>query len=425
MNHRTLRTTWQLTTLLLVAVTIYLYHDRLAPSSHLVLPQAPKVSTDGSVKPSNPGTLSPETVNAYVKTFLDPEDATLPKLSCPRLDTSRYEYLKPTTPPGSQVQYFFALNLRECLPLLPRLLGSLVDAIRFLGPEHCAVSIVEGNSPDGTGEVLSALQSELGRLLGDRVHFLLAVTIDPLTGEGNRFTKLAQLRNIALQPLVDDPDRYTNATVVFMNDVAICVEDILELVHQRLFLGSDMTCAFDWVLGGDGPIFYDSYISRSIVGDLFFNIPPETASYSAAHDLFWNEPRAQARFNIHRPFQVFSCWNGAVAFTAAPVAEGKVAFRGPAADNGECHQGEPQLFCKDMWFHGYGRIAVVPTVNLAYTDEDGQRIKKEKGYTSQWVAQSAVMEEGIEWLPPPELVKCMPTFNDQTWRAWNETMSLV
>ncbi|KAJ9161271.1 Alpha-mannosyltransferase [Coniochaeta hoffmannii] len=229
---------------------------------------------------------------------------------------------------------------------------------------------------------------------------------------------------MALQPLLDSPSQYGNATVVFINDVAICMEDILELVHQRHFLGSDMVCAMDWIYGGsEQPIFYDSYISRTIAGDLFFNIPPETASYSFAHDLFWNEAVARTRFEAHRPFQVFSCWNGAVAFTAAPVVDGKVAFRATAEDKGECFQAEPQLFCKDMWFHGYGKIAVVPSVSLAYTNEDGKRIKEDKGYTSQWIGQGAALDDLIEWGSPPERVKCMPTFTDQTWRPWNETLS--
>jgi alpha-1,3-mannosyltransferase len=167
-----------------------------------------------------------------------------------------------------------------------------------------------------------------------------------------------------------------------MNDLTLCLDDILELVHQRRFLGGDMTCAFDWIYGGgDDPIFYDSYIARSINGDLFFDIPPETASYSAAGDLFWNEPVAQARFTAHQPFQVFSCWNGAVVFTAAPIVEVKVAFRAASEDKGECFQAEPQLFCKDMWFQGYGKIAVIPTVNLEYwkADQAGQGIHLKMG----------------------------------------------
>ena len=427
--YRASRTTLQLSCLVFVAVVIYV----LRPDGS-VASQQPAPPRDVVVDDPLPKTLveplsdklGPAAISRYVQAILQPDDASdasFPKLTCPRPDVPRYQYLKSPAPLVSEIQFFFALNLRECLPLLPRLLGSIVEAIRFLGPENCALSIVEGNSVDGTAEVLSALQSEMDKLLSGRAHFVLSNNLNPLEGEGKRFSKLAELRNMALGPLREDADRYHNATVIFVNDVAICTEDILELVHQRQILHSDMVCGMDWIYGGsEQPIFYDSYISRTIVGDLFFNIPPETASYSFAHDLLWNDAVSKARFDAHRPFQVFSCWNGAVAFTATPVVEGNVAFRAALDDKGECFQAEPQLFCKDMWFQGHGKIAVVPSVNLAYTNDEGQRIKQDKGYASQWVSPFDLLEDVIEWQAPPDRVKCMPTFTDQTWRPWNETL---
>lgn len=154
----------------------------------------------------------------------------------------------------------------------------------------------------------------------------------------------------------------TNTTVVFLNDVAICPDDILELVHQRHFLGADMTCAMDWTYAGRDPTFYDVWVARTLAGgDSFFEIPSD-GNWNSAWNLFWNEPTARHRFSAKQPFQVFSCWNGATAFTAKPFLENKIKFRGPK--EGECMQGEPQLLCKDLWWHGYGKIAVVPTVNL-------------------------------------------------------------
>lgn len=348
----------------------------------------------------------------------------MPKLACPLPDLSRYEYLKDQQNGvvSSRKRYFFALNLRNNLPILPRLLGSIVEAIRFLGPEYCALSIVEGNSPDGTAEVIAALQPSVSKWL--ETHFVLSNGIDPL-GEGrDRFSSLAELRNLAVAPMLQNPESYVDATVVFINDVAICLEDILELIHQRRAQGADMACAFDWIGGsprdGDEPVFYDSYVARSINGDLFFEIPADL-SWTRATDLLWNEPTSQKRFRSHEPFQVFACWNGAVAFTAAPVVQKKVVFRSSREDKGECHHGEPQLFCKDMWFHGFGKIMTVPTINLEYSNEKGEYIKKLKGYVSRWISKE-VAGDKIEWLPPPEQVKCMPTFDRQSWRPWNETL---
>lgn len=90
-------------------------------------------------------------------------------------------------------------------------------------------------------------------------------------------------------------------------------------------------------------------------------------------------------------FQELSSWNGAAVFTAKPLIEKKIIFRGPREY--ECRQGEPKIFYKEMWHYGYGRIAVVTSVNLEYRDEaakkiksskamsrDGRKTKKEEGY---------------------------------------------
>ncbi len=42
--------------------------------------------------------------------------------------------------------YFSIANLRQCVDLLLRLLGSVVEAIHFFRPWQCALSVVEGNS---------------------------------------------------------------------------------------------------------------------------------------------------------------------------------------------------------------------------------------------------------------------------------------
>ncbi|KAK4158492.1 glycosyltransferase [Chaetomidium leptoderma] len=387
------------------------------------------------VQPLDPLDISPDAIlprqnlTAYVLAILDPTtDTDLATFKCPSLDLNRYKYLQQQDYSASSqppIRYFFALNLRNCLPLLPRLLGSVLEAIRFLGPASCALSIVEGNSPDGTAEVLAALEPQLSKL-GIRTYFTLNMVLDPLGEGSDRFTSLASLRNMALAPLrtTTTPADYTDdaTTVLFINDVAICPDDILELAHQRRHQAADMACAMDWT--GDPPaaaIFYDSYIARAIHGDLFFEIPAGP-SWARATDLFWNEPVSRARFARHEPFQVFSCWNGAVVFTARPVVEGQVAFRASRKDRGECHAGEPELFCKDMWLEGYGRIMVVPGVNLEYTVETGERIKAVKGFASSWVAESDAGTK-IEWLPAPDQVKCMPTFDNQSWRPWNDTLA--
>jgi alpha-1,3-mannosyltransferase len=355
----------------------------------------------------------------YIHAIMFSSDATFPRLKCPTPNLDHYAYLgssESTTIPAQLPRYFFALDLHQCVDLLPRLIGSIVETMRFLGPQNCVLSIVEGRSDDGTYEVLDELRSSM-ELLGIRYIFRSS-DIDPLAKEKDRIEALAELRNLAVKDLVDHPNSYdADTTVIFSNDIALCMEDILELIHQRKFQGADQTCAMDWTYVGDNPTFYDVWIARGMTGDLFFNIP-ENGSWDYAWNLFWNDPKAHARWANSKPFQVFACWNGITTFTAKPLMENKIEFR--AHKEGECFQGEPKLFAKDMWFHGYGKIAVVPSVNVEYSDDAAKKIKTLKGYTSKYVANEGD-DSKIEWeTQPPEKVKCMPGYAPPSWIAWDE-----
>jgi alpha-1,3-mannosyltransferase len=391
----------------------------------------------------------------FMWSIVDPADTSIDRMSCPRINETRYSHLRASRWEWERkAKYFFAMDLRQCVGLLPRLLGSLVEAIRFLGPKYCAVSIIEGNSDDGTLEVLELLADELKRL--GVPYYLRSSAVNP--NEAHRIERLALLRSMALEPItgIPTPDDFPavastpdeaaktggkddkdlslrrgprlelskDATVIFVNDVAACAEDLLELVHQRVVQSADMTCAMDWSHPGGGrPFFYDVWVSRALDGALFFDIPANTGGWEHAADLFPTEPVAKARQEAGQPFQVFACWNGATAFAASAVTSGDVGFRGPK--KGECFQGEPQLFCKDMWFSGRGKIAVVPSVNLEYTDEMGRRTKKEKGFVSDWTAKEQPADPAmmINWkLSPPEKVLCMPAFAEQSWLPWNESL---
>jgi alpha-1,3-mannosyltransferase len=362
----------------------------------------------------------------YIKAIMNAEDKSFPRLECPAPTSNRYKYLSiaETRKSGDRPlpKYFFALDLHQCADKLPRLIGSIVETMHFLGPRNCVLSIVEGRSDDGTYEILKLLQADIEKIGAG--YFLNSSIINPK--KGNRVKLLAELRNQALNPLVQHPDLYANdTTVIFLNDVSPCMEDILELIHQRLYQAADMACGMDWTYVGADPTFYDVWIARDMNGDTFFNIPAD-GNWNSAWNLFWNNPNAQTRYHSQKPFQTFSCWNGGAAFTAKPLLEQKIRFRD--AYPGECYQGEPELFCKDMWHIGYGKIAVVPNVHLAYSDEDAKKIKELKGYVSgsahpEGDDQDPAMK--IEWeVAPPPLVKCIKGgYETQVWLAWNESLT--
>ncbi|RSL93919.1 hypothetical protein CEP52_012972 [Fusarium oligoseptatum] len=369
------------------------------------------IATPLSAEPPKPsiknGAILPaKRIRPIINAILDPASKERPRLECPALDTERYASLlkkRDARDDKPHIDYFFTLNLRNVVDLLPRLLGSAVEAMRFLGPERCALSIVEGNSPDGTADVLVALRPFLEEI--GVTYFYNNSAINP--SNGARIRKLAQLRNLALQPL------FKKKVPVSEKDD----EDLLELAFQRKNLNADMTCAMDWTYASDDPTFYDVWVARGIDGDIFFNIT-QNGSWDFAQNLFFSDPKTKSRYEANLPFQVFACWNGATVFTAAPLLNG-LRFRDSRKD--ECFQGEPQLFCKDLWFKGYRKIAAIPSVNLEYTDNNARRLKELKGYTSEVVAEEDEATVGIEWqYEPPQKVKCMPEFHRQSWLPWDE-----
>ncbi|KAI0024718.1 alpha-1,3-mannosyltransferase CMT1 [Xylariomycetidae sp. FL0641] len=452
----------------------------LAPTSTVISP-AELESTESSQSTESTSTSRPSAVSEaefynqfafpkthdYVQAVMKPESAKEVHMHCPVLESGRYGHLQAPSvavdPDRVELKYFFALDLTQCVDLLPRLLGSIIQTIRFLGPSSCALSIVEGASQDGTRDVLEALQPELDHL---GIRYIL--TLDENNSrEGDRIGILAQLRNMALAPILDPesipPDAWymddpmppatQDTTVVFLNDVALCPSDILELLHQRVFQSADMTCAMDWTSSEHrDPSFYDAWVARSIQGDTFFEIY-ESGDWSHSWDLFWNDRATRERYVKHLPFQVFACWNGGVTFSAGPLlgltgpgyvndgvltgrdreedgAEERrpeeirpIAFRSSVPD--ECFMGEPTLFCKDLWYYGYNRIAVIPTVNLEYSEEASKLVRQRKGDVSQLVAQENVEDTKINWQDqPPEKVKCMPNWQWQSWIAWNDSLPL-
>lgn len=350
---------------------------------------------------------------------MNSSDSSFARLECPQPNVDRYSYLGlgPDISQSSQhPKFFFALDLHQCVQLLPRLLGSIVETIIFLGPENCVLSIVEGRSDDGTFEVLEELRSSLQAL--GVIYFMQSSDINPTDQGIDRIEALADLRNLALQDLLDNPAHYhPETTVIFLNDIALCMEDILELLHQQKWQGADQTCAMDWTYVGENPTFYDVWIARGMTGDTFFKIP-EDGSWEFAWNLFWNDDTARSGLAAMKPFQVFACWNGVTTFTAKPLLDGSIKFR--AHEEGECFQGEPKLFAKDMWAKGYGKIAVVPSVNVEYSDEATKKVKALKGYVTKHVTNEGDVAK-IAWeTKPPEKVKCMPDYKHQTFVDWDE-----
>ncbi|PHH86436.1 hypothetical protein CDD83_10256 [Cordyceps sp. RAO-2017] len=359
----------------------------------------------------------------YIASILSTGISSHQKIGCPSVDQGRYEALKRRRrlQLGSRRSWFFALDLRQIVDVLPTLMGSIVEVIRFLGPENCALSIVEGLSNDGTLEVLKLLQRELNDL--GALYYLQ--TSDINSRSGDRIGKLAKLRNLALEPMMAHMGDWDHAaTVVFINDVAICANDILELLHQKELQQADMTCAMDYHSLNGRLAFYDVWVSRSMNGDSFFHVP-WAGDWHKAWDMFPDDEDTRSRFEARKPFQVFSCWNGATAIAAGPFLDGRLEFRRAAKNKGECGAGEPTLLCKDMWSMGYKRILVVPSISLGYGVGEGRLVKERKGYTSNWTSSEETSGLKIDWKPnPPDMVRCIPSWRTQFWKPWDHALGI-
>ncbi|KAL9112267.1 MAG: hypothetical protein Q9227_003385 [Pyrenula ochraceoflavens] len=374
--------------------------------------------------------LSKDEISEYTLAIINAAESLHPRLECPQPDSERYKHLVQVLPSrmsrafriwSPKPKYFFALDLWQVEDLLPTLLGALYETLAFLGPENCVVSIVEGRSTDGTIDILREFKDVLDTI-GTKYH-LLHNQVDPKDPSNDRIEALANLRNQALLPLTKSPNDFAPDTVItFINDVYVCSEDILEMLHQHKTQKAHQMCGMDWVGGFK---FYDSWISRGINGDTFFEMS-QNAGTDFPTNLFWNDKMTRERFDKMKPFQVFSCWNGITTLTAEPFLKRLVQFRRAREEIGECFEGEPTVLARDFWTLGYTKIGIVPSVNVGYTNlDEGSLTKREFGTVTTNLdvsAKSPEVNEMIQWLrEPPGQIKCFanggagPIVEETSW----------
>ena len=206
--------------------------------------------------------LDANEVSTYVNGIMGKREYQFWKPKCQTPIAIRYDSLKSASE-SREIQYYFTLDLCQAKPMLPSLLGAIIQTIRFLGPQQCALSIVEGRSTDGTYQVLAALKTDLEKL--GTIFHLSTSNISPKNKTQDRREGLAFLRNLALAPLVAEPHKYSPDTqVIILNDIHLCPHDILELIFQQRMENATMTCGMDW--SEDGSIFYDIYVACSWSG---------------------------------------------------------------------------------------------------------------------------------------------------------------
>jgi alpha-1,3-mannosyltransferase len=255
-------------------------------------------------------------------------------------------------------KYFFAINLYESFDVIPDLFSTLFKTASILGYHNVMVSIYENGSKDQT-KALLRLFDALCRSVGMRV--IIRSSARTRGQFNHRIEYLAEVRNSAMVPLHelrDQGDYYDS--IVFMNDILPCVDDLLELIWQSRRQNAGITCAADYMYHDEigSPVFYDNWVARDLNGTALENAPFEQV---------FHHTESSHRFQRHLPLQVQSCWNGVAVLDPAPFYETfPVKFRMAKLTENECSASECSLICNDYWAMGYGRIIMVPRVKLAY-----------------------------------------------------------
>ncbi|KZS96751.1 hypothetical protein SISNIDRAFT_482545 [Sistotremastrum niveocremeum HHB9708] len=259
---------------------------------------------------------------------------------------------------GDQHKYFFAINLYNSFDVIPDLFATLFRVGSVLGYHNVFVSIYENGSKDQTKALLRIFDA-LTRSVGMRITIRTSArTRGSFT---HRIEYLAEVRNSAMVPLHErrDEGEFFD-TVIFMNDVLPCVDDLLELIYQSRLQNAGITCAADYMYHDDigAPVFYDNWVARDLNGTALENAPFE--------NIFHHE-ESSSRFQRHLPVQVQSCWNGIAILDPAPIYQPpRIKFRMADIASGECSASECSLIGNDYWAAGFGRIVMVPRVKLAY-----------------------------------------------------------
>ena len=286
-------------------------------------------------------------------------------------------------------RYFFASilsNSQEALKLWRIELPKLVSLLSNAGHSNIFISIHSSGS-DGTYKILRQIRGYL-----DDKGIPYDITMDGLWDRhkgGQRIERLAFMRNFALRRLFSDSVIYER--VIFSNDVFFCAHDVVNMLHISFATDADITCGMDYNLNAlRKPAFYDKWVATDINGYKFANDYP-----------FLRTSASVEAFKAGNPFQVVSCWNGIVSIQADIFQSLRYRFR-TKRDTVECSLSECEYICRDMVSIGRNKIAVVPSLQLAYKLEDFQIVKEELFLSASHIADPAT----LIWKPLPDLLEC-------------------
>ena len=248
----------------------------------------------------------------------------------------------------------------------------MTKLINYLGEQNVIISIIEnGDSKDQTRKYLRDFQQYLNK---NKVinHFLLKHEIDDPRKKMFPFSKnsplriqfYAQLRNRCFDFLYKLPNiDFNNTKIIYFNDIIFEYEDIIHLLSTNNE-EYDAVCALDF-----SDVFSDRWVSIDLDGNSLTPYFP-----------FFINKHAQDLIVNHKPIRVFSCWNGVIVFSAAPLKDRKIQFRYKANnktskykinnDQNVDFESECTYFHIDLFNLGYTKKLINPDVRVTYQYND-------------------------------------------------------
>ncbi|KAL8907525.1 MAG: hypothetical protein Q9171_005817 [Xanthocarpia ochracea] len=247
---------------------------------------------------------------------------------------------------------------------------AILQLVEYFGSKNVYVSILESGSWDDSKGALRLLDSQLGRqsigrtiILDDTTHADEIARnpgsngwIDTATGkkELRRIPYLARLRNRSLEPLVQLSEKGIKFDkILFLNDVVFDTQDIVTLLSTRDGKYA-AACSLDF---SKPPHYYDTFALRDSNGD-----EAVTSTYP-----YFRSSASRNALISGQPVPVQGCWNGIVAFDAAPFYHTPaLRFRGiPDSlaryhlEGSECclvHADNPLTLEKGVWLNPRVRV---------------------------------------------------------------------
>ncbi|WAR55047.1 hypothetical protein PtB15_4B666 [Puccinia triticina] len=203
------------------------------------------------------------------------------------------------------LKVMIALNLHSSQQVLPVITNPILTSLRYLGAEN--VYVLEETIWMGV----------------------------------DRIKLLSEYHNQALLAF-DNADRALDglSNLVFIDDVFLCAQDILELLWQHPLPPDDARL--------HSVVFYNSWVTRSLTGKTLRPWLQILTEYKDGYAAICGAKESkvfQARFHNVLPVPVYLCWNDIVALAPAPFRgpEG-LTFRAANRLTNECPSSECQLF---------------------------------------------------------------------------------